>query len=203
MWFNHITGRSAGLSHASRLLVSKWITDLLNQGQFACWHEWIDSLNKQKQVAHRASAREVPLCGRVTGGVFRVLMRKQSLCHSRRPRDKSAILPFYPLLLYLPFLLRPTITSDFCWSLRSIKCAQRKKRRKEGNLPSFLRGRDRCCKHFISSEQWVPNIVQTVSFGEQHTAPNLLDGDRCTYAGRRSDRVEHQHSPEEKNSFLA
>lgn len=90
MWFNHITARSVGLSHASRLLVSKWITDLINQGQFACWHDWINSLNKQQQVVHRASAREVPLCGQVTGGIFRVLMRNQNLCHCHEDREIRA-----------------------------------------------------------------------------------------------------------------
>lgn len=47
MWLNLITVRSACLSHASRLLVPKWITVLLNRSQFACWHDWINSTKKQ------------------------------------------------------------------------------------------------------------------------------------------------------------
>lgn len=111
MWFNHITVRTACLSHASRLLVPKWITVLLNRGQLACWHSWIKSANKRanKQVVHMDFPCRVPAAGHVTGRIIRVLTRNKEwkspmakserVLYPQRLREKSFILPFSLLLL--------------------------------------------------------------------------------------------------------
>lgn len=171
MWFNHITVRSACMSHASRLLVSKWITVFLNRSQFACWHDWISSTNKQtSRSCPWTFPAECQLQVMCDWEDFRVFTRNE---------EWKSLMPGSTRVFYLHLDLFYTFAAPLnyhhIWFLLDwVKYPYKESNALRWRLPTFLMDSShKSCKNFGSLHYCVAEMVEGQWWTQLHRFQRL------------------------------